>query len=196
MTTDALAAALTEIAGHLDRLGRGFALVGGLAVSLRSEVRFTRDVDLAVAVSSDRDTEQLIRELGMVGYQIAALVEQEATARIGTVRLRSPSGVVVDLLLATTGIEADIVSRASVLAFTGSGRLPTAAAEDLVAMKLLSMDDRRLQDRMDALALVEMNPQLDLDRVRQSLADIEAAGCARDQDLNAKLDDLLALAAT
>ena len=35
------------------------ALVGGLAVSARAEPRFTRDVDLAVAVVSDDEAERL-----------------------------------------------------------------------------------------------------------------------------------------
>lgn len=40
-----------------------FALVGGLAVSARTEPRFTRDADLAVALASDAEAEALIREL-------------------------------------------------------------------------------------------------------------------------------------
>ena len=41
---------LAEIAANLRRLGRRFALVGGLAVGIRGQVRFTRDVDLVVEV--------------------------------------------------------------------------------------------------------------------------------------------------
>ena len=33
--------------------GRGIALVGGLAVSARTQPRFTRDVDFAIAVNND-----------------------------------------------------------------------------------------------------------------------------------------------
>ena len=33
--------------------GVGFALVGGLAVSARTEPRFTRDLDFAIAVADD-----------------------------------------------------------------------------------------------------------------------------------------------
>ena len=42
--------ALREVTGHL-------ALIGGLAVSARTEPRFTRDADLAVAVTSDAEAE-------------------------------------------------------------------------------------------------------------------------------------------
>jgi hypothetical protein len=44
----------------LDSLGYERALVGGLAVSVRSEPRFTRDVDLAIALDDDREAESLV----------------------------------------------------------------------------------------------------------------------------------------
>lgn len=47
MAETRLESVLGDIVRHLQRLGRPFALVGGLAVSLRAEPRFTRDVDLA-----------------------------------------------------------------------------------------------------------------------------------------------------
>ncbi len=43
--------------GWLGRLGLRWALIGGLAVAVRAEPRFTRDVDLAVAVADDRELE-------------------------------------------------------------------------------------------------------------------------------------------
>jgi len=52
-----------------------FALVGGLAVSVRTEPRFTRDADLAVALASDAEAQALIRELRAHDYRIDAIVE-------------------------------------------------------------------------------------------------------------------------
>ncbi|MCK6551640.1 nucleotidyl transferase AbiEii/AbiGii toxin family protein [Myxococcota bacterium] len=54
---------LQHVAALLRRLHQPFALVGGLAVSVRSEVRFTRDVDLAISVSSDAEVERLVFDL-------------------------------------------------------------------------------------------------------------------------------------
>ena len=45
---------LRQVARDLERAGCRWALLGGLAVSVRAEPRFTRDIDLAVAVESDR----------------------------------------------------------------------------------------------------------------------------------------------
>jgi hypothetical protein len=44
-------AALRRIAADLRELGRRFALVGGLAVSARTEPRLTRDADLAALLT-------------------------------------------------------------------------------------------------------------------------------------------------
>ena len=75
-----LESALHRIAADLTRSHVGFALVGGLAVSVRTEPRFTRYADLAVAVMSDAEGEALIRQLRTNGYEVATLVEQEGRA--------------------------------------------------------------------------------------------------------------------
>jgi hypothetical protein len=51
---------------------------------------------------------------------------------------------------------------------------------------------RRLQDRIDAVALIRVNEGLDLQEVRRDLELIARRGYHRHQDLSAKLDDLMA----
>ncbi len=185
-------AVLGDVANRLRDRGVPFALVGGLAVSIRSEVRFTRDVDLAVAVSSDAAMEVLVRGLAVVGYRSVAIVEHEVRKRLATARLESPSGVLVDLLAASCGIESEVVARAGRVAIEGAGEIPVARAEELVAMKVLSMTERRLQDRLDAINLLLTNPSLQLEDVREMLALITTRGYDRGQDLARKLDALIA----
>ena len=182
---------LDHIVKALQRRGRRFALVGGLAVSIRSEVRFTRDVDIAVVASSDAEVEALILELRGDGYTPVAIVEHESAKRIATVRLASKRGVVVDLLVASSGVEAEIVDRSTTVSFALVGLVPVAAPEELLAMKILSMTDARLQDRIDAVNLLAV-PGLDLERVRSLLRLIRERGYARMQDLDAKLAAILA----
>src|SRR5690606_39784302 len=137
---------LAEAAKALRRTKHPFALVGGLAVSIRGEVRFTRDVDLAIDVSSDEETESLVRDLAAAGYSVVALVEHGDKERLSTVRLRSRAGVNVDLLAASSGIEHELVAASEPIAIEGAGSIPVARAEDLLATKLLSMSERRPQD--------------------------------------------------
>jgi predicted nucleotidyltransferase len=192
MTEPDALAALSQIVAELRRLGKAFCVVGGFGVSLRGQVRFTRDVDVAVRIADDAEAEALVRELGAHGYRPTALVEHDERGRLSTARMRSPSGVTVDLLLASSGIEAETVARATTIEIAGAGAVPVAQAEELLAMKVLSMEDRRAQDRLDALSLLEVNDDLDLGRVREDLRLIRDRGYHRKQDLDAKLDALLA----
>lgn len=67
---------------------------------------------------------------------------------------------------------------------------PVARAEELLALKVLSMTEGRPQDRMDAESLLAVNPDLDLETVRDLLARITARGFNRGQDLDEKLGRL------
>lgn len=64
----ALETALRQICGDLQQTRHSFALVGGLVVSARTEPRFTRDADIAVAVADDTEAEAMIRSLRHRGY--------------------------------------------------------------------------------------------------------------------------------
>ena len=139
MNAPTIEAALADITQNLVDMGRPFALVGGLAVSFRAEVRFTRDVDLAVVVKDDADFEGLVFELRSSGYFPLATVEHTQQKRLSTARLQSPLGFVVDLIAATCGIEREVVERATLVDLPGVGQLPVARSEELLARKILSM---------------------------------------------------------
>ncbi len=183
--------ALAAICSELRQRGRRFALVGGLAVSVRAEVRFTRDVDLVVLVADDAEAEGLIYELRSAGYPAVATVAHETRHRLATIRLMSPSGVKVDLLFANSGIEPEIVDRSTPIDLGSAGIVPVASAEELLAMKILSMTDSRLQDRIDAQRLLQFTPELDVSVVREHLARITERGYNREQDLEGKLAAVL-----
>ncbi|MDQ3974793.1 MAG: nucleotidyl transferase AbiEii/AbiGii toxin family protein [Actinomycetota bacterium] len=66
--------------------GAPFALVGGLAVSARTEPRFTRDIDLVVAVENDREAEAVVRALAP-SYEVLVTLEHDALQRLAAVRV-------------------------------------------------------------------------------------------------------------
>lgn len=59
-----LEGALRLIHSDLIEANVAFALVGGLGVSARTEPRFTRDADVAVALANDAEAEALIAARG------------------------------------------------------------------------------------------------------------------------------------
>jgi len=192
-----LASALERAARDLGELRASYALIGGLAVSVRCEPRFTRDLDLAVAVTSDVEAEALVHALVRRGYRLLAQLEQEATKRLATVRLRPPGevgekGVVIDLLFASSGLEPDIVAAAETLEVFPHLSVPVASIAHLVATKVLARDDRtRPQDLADLRGLLARADGAELGRARAALESIRARGYHRGRDLMAALDELL-----
>jgi predicted nucleotidyltransferase len=191
----ALETALRRICLDLADAQAPFALVGGLAVSARTEPRFTRDADLAVAVQTDAETERLIRVLQSVGYRVQTLIEQQAAGRLATVRLTrsvEPADPVIDLLFASSGIEAEVVADAEVLELLPNLRIPVATTAHLVALKVLARDDvNRPQDAGDLRALLRVASNDDIARARTALASIEERGFQRGRDLQAEFAALL-----
>jgi hypothetical protein len=192
-----LEALLRAAPRDLADLGLPWALVGGLAVSARTEPRFTRDVDLVIAVPDDRRAEQAIHSFQQRGYRVQALVEQEAVGRLATARLipggGDAAGVVLDILFASSGIEREIVDAAEPLEILPRLLVPVATLAHLMALKLLSRDDRtRPQDRADLAQLMRAATRNDLEAARQAVALIQARGFQRDRDLPGDLERLIA----
>lgn len=174
----------------------GWALVGGLAVSVRAEPRFTRDVDAAVVVDGDAAAEALARSLMSRGYQMLATIEQEQTGRLATVRLLprggEPAGVVVDLLFASSGIESELVAAAEVRQIDAGLTIPIARTGHLIALKLLARDDtHRPLDAADLLALRKAADESELGLAREAVRLITERGYHRGRDLHAALAALV-----
>jgi predicted nucleotidyltransferase len=187
--------ALAGIGALLDQKEFGWALIGGLAVSIRAEPRFTRDVDLAVAVEHDAEAERLVGDLRVQGYDILETVEQEATGRFATARLSPPdedsAGVVVDLLFASSGIEQEIVASAEVIEALPGLNVPVAGLPELIALKLLARDDEnRPQDASDLVVLSALATADDFASARRLVYLIEERNFNRGRDLSSELDRL------
>jgi len=187
---------LRSAALDLAELRLRWALVGGLAVSARTEPRFTRDVDLVIAVRGDQDAEQAVHALQRRGYRVHALVEQEAAGRLATARLvprgEDEAGFVLDILFASSGIEPEVAGSAELLEILPGLRIPVASVGHLLALKLLSRDDRtRPQDQVDLVQLFRVAQPGDIEAARHAVALIHSRGFQRDRDLSGDLERLI-----
>ena len=171
-----------------------WALIGGMAISARIEPRFTRDIALAVAVSDDNKAEALVNRFLHQGFSVHMLLEQEATGRMATVRLRTPlgeDGPLVDLLFASCGIEPEVVAAAESIEVAAGLVVPVAQLGHLLAMKILARDDeRRPQDLVDIRNILNVAPQNEIERARGALSLIVERGYQRDKDLLRELEEL------
>ncbi len=139
-------------------------------------------------IPNDRDAEALIRHLRTLDYHVLAIVEQEATNRLSTVRMTSSTegeeGIVIDLLFASSGIEAEVVAQAEALDVFENLQIPVAKVGHLIALKILSRDDsERPQDAADLKSLIKMASDEEINRAEVALKNIQVLGFHRDRDL-------------
>ena len=190
---EALARILSRLEGH----GANAALLGGLAVSAWTEPRFTRDIDVAVAVQTDADAERLVQSLSGAGYRLLTTVEQKATNRLATARMLPPGetaeGVIVDLLFASSGIEPEVVGAAARIDIGAGVFVPVARVGHLIALKLLAHDEvTRPQDALDLRALKAVVDAAERRRAQDACELIMRRGYHRGRDLRKALEALLA----
>jgi hypothetical protein len=186
-----VAQALETATKALTRLGCRFALVGGLAVTARSEPRFTADVDLAVGVDEDAEAERIVAALQASGWSLRMLIEQTAAHRLGTARFELPHlppDLRVDLLFSASGIEREIVEEASPAVLPGGPKVVTASVGHLIAMKCLSESGTRLQDRIDLKGLIAIADRRDLATARAAIRAMTERGFARRKDVQRVLE--------
>jgi hypothetical protein len=179
-----LEAAFLRLDADMRALRLRWALVGGFAVSLRSEPRTTRDIDLAIVVAGDEEAEQVSVALGSRGYRYLpeGVLEQTDVGRLATVRFLSPVGekVIVDLLFASSGIEPEVVAAAELLEVFRRVSAPVVRTGHLIALKVLA---GRAQDLADLETLFRYADERELLLARDALELISRRGFDRGKDL-------------
>lgn len=171
-------------------MGVRYAVVGGIAVSFRSVVRTTNDLDLAVFVNDDAEAENIVRTLIGLGYQAEVILESELSGRLATVRMISVGEreVFVDLLFASTGIEREVVEGADLIEVFPGLELKVASRSSLIALKTLSANPRtRSKDIFDLQNLLAASSLEEIGESRRLLGLISERGYHRNKDL---LNDL------
>lgn len=185
---------LKRIIADLNDLAIAYALVGGLAYGVRAEPRFTRDIDLTLMAESDEAAEQITGQLIRSGYLPQIELANRHTGALATFRMRYRrplAGIPVDqspfidLLFSHCGIEKETIEAATITEPFPGVQVPTATVPYLLAMKVLSESDRRLQDRIDLQNLIAVATEDDLAVVPSLLDLIEQRGFANGKDLHA-----------
>mgnify|MGYP000549848073 CR=1 FL=1 len=178
-----------QINSDLTDVAPRFALIGGLAVGSLTTPRMTKDVDLCVAVNTDRAAEEIIRHLVDKGYGIVSLLEH-VSGRLATIRLTPPrsrsADAEIDLMFCSCGIE-DVIVKASnrIRVFGVSTRVATIG--HMIAMKVLSESPTRLTDLSDLLNLLRVASSSDMKTAYSALKLIEKRGFNRGKNLTERL---------
>jgi hypothetical protein len=155
---------------------------------LRAEARSTRDLDVILAVSGDREAESVVRSLRLRGYRdhpSGGMIER-TDGRLATVRLVSPileddddTGAEIDLLIACAGVEAEVCATAELVEVLPHFFIPVAQPGYLVALKVLA---GRSKDRQDVMLLLREMSSKQLRIAQETLVLIERRGFQDDPD--------------
>ena len=179
----------------LNTLQIPWALIGGLAVSVQTDPRFTEDIDISVFLGSDEEAERLIFALQKLGWSAKMILEQTYFEKdiIATVRFLTPKSefVYVDLLFASSGIEKEIIEQAETIEIFENIKIPTAQIGHLLALKLLSEDTERPKDTQDIKNLLRAASEKDINLAKESCLLISKRGFHRQKDLIHQLEQHL-----
>ncbi len=138
-------------------------------------------------VDSDERAEALVHALASRGMRIVGLVEQESVSRLAMARLVTDDGLSIDLLIASSGIESEVVMSAETLEVVQGLLLPVARTGHLIALKLLSVAPGRETDSADLRNLAAVADVEEWNLASEAVALIQERGFARGRQLDAEL---------
>lgn len=187
---------LRTVAEELNYAKAKWALVGALAVSVYTEPRTTRDIDVAIVFANEDERKKFVEALLSRGFHNQSILMHMApTHKLGT-RLQIPvssgSSIALDLLHCSSGIEAEIVKNAVSLEIFPKLIIPVANIGHLIAMKILSQNDSdRIKDRDDLQRLLKVASKDDLSLAKRGVQLIQERGFNRGLDLLKMLAEFL-----
>lgn len=154
MSGSPLEEVLRDAALVLAREGVPYALIGGVGAIFYGSTRATRDVDLSID-SSPEALSGVCRSLEAAGFS-------EVEVRDAVVQARHRNGYRLDLLVAQSSFEREVIAGASTQELPGGHCTRVARLEDIVAFKVVGGRPRDLRDIEE---LLEANPHPELVRL-------------------------------
>jgi predicted nucleotidyltransferase len=189
--------ALRKVTEDLNATKRSWCLIGALAVSVYSEPRTTRDIDIAIALDDRSEQDSFVEVLIAAGYRShQVLMHVEPVQRLGhRIVLEGSHGmtVAIDLLFSSSGIETEVVREAVTIEILPDLEVPVASRPHLLAMKVLSRNDSdRVRDDLDLQGLLAEASPVDIEAAKTALKMITSRGYNRGKDLEAEFELVLA----
>ena len=164
--------ALADVVSLLEREGIPYALIGGLAASLRGQPRITADIDLVILSDVDRVL-KLASDLGATEFRPLFIDPTEVIQRSFILPLRHrTTNIKVDLAIGLSGFERQAIARAKPM-HVAETIVSVATAEDLLIFKVLA---GRPQDQEDIQGLVvAQGDRLDWDYCLDTASQLQQA---------------------
>ena len=122
-----------------------FAVIGGIAVAIRGEPRFTADIDVVVGIDRDAAVE-LLRSVARSAFEPLFPGAEDVVRDAFLLPLRHRvTQIKVDIAVGATGFEQQVIRRAPTESLGGLS-VRVATSEDLLLMKALAGRPRDAED--------------------------------------------------
>jgi len=156
--------------------GIPYAIVGGIAVGVWGEPRFTQDVDVTVLVPPGEESEVIGEILSHFTPRMADAKEFALKHRV--LLVKSKRGCDVDISFGLPGYEEEVIRRAVDYEIEEGKRVKVCCAEDLIIHKAIS---GRPQDWGDIEGImIRQGERLDLNYIERWLEEFSQALARKD----------------
>lgn len=154
-----------EVHKILTDLHLPYAIIGGTAVQIWGEPRFTKDLDLTVLAPIESFSETIELLLTRLTPRIEDALSFALRSRV--LLVQTPSGYPLDISFGLPGYEEEVISRAVEQEIAPGRKVCFCSAEDLLIHKLTA---GRVQDVIDAQNIIaRQRGQLDAAYIRSWL---------------------------
>ena len=119
-----------------------YAIIGGIASSIRGKPRMTMDADVVAFIAPEK-VDLLIRSMKEGGFNVTTSSESKIVLRMKRglpIKLRYTKRYSVDLRLASYSIDSQAIKRAKLVSLFDV-KLPIANVEDLIVYKIVRFDE-------------------------------------------------------
>jgi hypothetical protein len=138
-------------------------IIGGIAVSLLGQARFTEDLDALVLLSIE-DIPDFLAAAHQVGIEPRIAEADEFARRNRVLLLRhAASQTNIDISLGILPFEEEMVARSQVHEIDDALKIHLPTPEDLIIMKAIA---HRPKDLLDIQGIIRSHPQLDRERIQ------------------------------
>ena len=156
---------LAKVSAALERDQIPYMVIGGQAVLVHGEPRFTGDIDITLGV--DTDKQEMVRRIAReLSLQTVEGMTEEFVKRNALLTVEDPTTkITVDFIFSFLPYERQAIGRARIVAI-GSANVRFATAEDTIIHKLFA---GRPLDREDVKSIMSMNAALDTQYLKRWL---------------------------
>lgn len=163
-------ALLAQLSKALDQHQIPYMVIGGQAVLVYGEPRFTRDIDITLGAGIDR-LEDVLKLVDSIHWKVLTPTPAEFVQRTMVLPCQDPSsGVRLDLVFSFSPYERQAMDRVRKIKILDQ-EVRFASPEDLIIHKMVAGRPRDLED----VRVVQIkNPQMDRVYIEKWLKDFEA----------------------